>query len=109
MPDCPSCAVAERINRLRHSHPMAPVVDLFDLVFQEGPRDGLSCTAAQIGPRTPLGQLIAEAFDDVMTPQQWAMATSPHGDPLLRDALMQVWQTWVLPRFCQRYGLPAAV
>jgi hypothetical protein len=68
-----------------------------------------SCSVDDFGPaieaRQPFALLVAEAFDQVMTPAEWAAAANPNADPVLVHGLRQVWRVHVLPRFASAYGL----
>jgi hypothetical protein len=56
-------------------------------------------------PSAPFGQLLAAAFDDVMTPTEWKAFTGPAADPVLRDGCLDIWRAYVLSRFEARYGV----
>lgn len=104
-------AITVHAVALRRSHPHAPALDVLDLGFQglqpgsvrfpapSAPDDPLT------GPRSAFGRLIVEAFDQVMTPDEWAGLTAPGVDPHQVAGLLQVWCVHVLPRFDARYSL----
>jgi hypothetical protein len=93
---------------LRQSHPQAPALDVLLLVFNG--RQGLrfpmpgSVDSPLTGPRSAFGQVIAAAFDQGMTPEDWLAMTGPRADPKLVAALLQIWCTYVLPSFAARFG-----
>jgi hypothetical protein len=53
---------------------------------------------------TPFGQMLAAAFDEVMTSNEWAAFTEPTAEEALRDECLEIWRTYVVPRFEARYG-----
>ncbi len=60
-------------------------------------------------PDQPFGALIAEAFDNIMTPAEWAgMLNDPKAPAQQRVDLLKVWREQVLARFASRYGLRGA-
>lgn len=56
-------------------------------------------------PAMPFGQLLAAAFDEAMTPIDWATFTGLTAEAALRDACLDIWRTHVVPRFEARYGV----
>lgn len=56
-------------------------------------------------PCSPFGQLLAEAFDHAMAPDDWGLVTSPNTPAAAVTALMQLWHDLVLVPFASRYGL----
>ena len=56
-------------------------------------------------PGAPFGQLLAAAFDEAMTPNEWAAFTGPTAEPALRDGCLEIWRIHVVPRFAARYGV----
>ena len=56
-------------------------------------------------PCAPFGQLLAAAFDEVMTPNEWKAFTGPTADASLRDGCLEIWRVYVVPRFEARYGV----
>ena len=92
--------------RIRASHAQASPVEVLDLVM-EGRSifgDVLNLQAgAMLHPRTPFGQLLAQALDRTMTPQEWFDWSSPQADPTLRAGLLRVWQDHVLEKLLERY------
>jgi hypothetical protein len=77
-------AVIQAAVGLNRTHPHAPALDVLDLVMRgragqvldfddpAAPNGSLAAASA------PFGQLLAAAFDDVMTPTEW-MALTSHG------------------------------
>ena len=97
--------IAQVAAKLRRTHPQAPAVDLLDLLLGAVEAGQVfSFPAALLHPRSPLGQLIAEAFDRGMTPQECRDWTGPEADPALSAALLPIWRADVLPLFTSRYG-----
>ena len=89
-------AVADAAVALHKTHPSAPAVDLLEVVFRGNsgmqlamPRD---LNDPAMAPRTGLGQLIAEAFDGGMLPQDGLALTGDSADPRVVEALLKVWQ-----------------
>jgi len=98
-PDVARAAVA-----LRRSHPHAPALDVLDIVMKR--RSGrLADFGDTIEPATPFGDLIAEAFDKGMAPEDWYLVKSPATPPAVLTILMNIWRTDVLPRLASRYSL----
>jgi hypothetical protein len=48
-------------------------------------------------PGAPFGQLLAAAFDEAMTPAEWATFTGPTADAAPRDGCMETWRVYVVP------------
>lgn len=57
-----------------------------------------------LAPCTQLGDLLAEAFDRGMTPDDWRLVTNPNTPAAARSALRTVWESQVLASFAARYG-----
>lgn len=100
-------AIAGTAAALRKTHPTAPALDVLDLVMR-GAGSGLALSADLLHPREPLGQILAESFDNGMAPEDWFNWTGPKADPLARDALLAIWRAEVLARFAARYGVQIA-
>jgi hypothetical protein len=60
-----------------------------------------------IEPSARFGQLSAEAFDECMSPAEWAAFTGPTAEPGLRAGCLQIRKTYVMPRFEARYRVTA--
>jgi len=88
---------------LRSSHSHAPALDVLDLVFSGVDIATLVLDAEATAPWTPFGQLIAEAFDRGMTPEEWVSLTRRTADPILVAALLEIWGTQVMSRFAARF------
>lgn len=58
-----------------------------------------------VAPCTPMGDVLAEAFDKGMTPQDWRLATHPNTPREVKALLRKLWETEVLSRFAERYRL----
>lgn len=95
--------LAAEAAALRRSHPQAPAADILELVFKGRSLDAGGFADLAADPASSFGQLIAEAFDRGMTPQDWRSMTGPQADPRLVEALMEIWGTYVLPRFFARH------
>jgi hypothetical protein len=69
----------------------------------------LTDPAAPIGslaaPGAPFGQLLAAAFDEATTPNEWAAFAGPTAEASLRDACLEIWRVYVVPRFAARYAV----
>ena len=67
---------------LARSHVPAPAIDVLDLAMKGRIRQAVDFTdpTAENGslaaPGAPFGQLLAAAFDEAMTPNEWAAFTS---------------------------------
>jgi hypothetical protein len=72
------------------------VLDLLDLVMQCHLGQPLDFGHAGDPPHA-LALLVAAAFDDVMTQQEWALGSN--GDPAQRAGLLEVWRAHVWLRF----------
>lgn len=110
MPDPLADPIADDIAaasvRLRSSHGHAPALDILDLVMQG--RHGMALQFGGHGwPPSAFSLVLAEAFDDTMSPAQWQAQTGPQADPQLRAALLALWPLQVWSPFVGRYGLQA--
>ena len=103
--------IAQQAVDLRRTHGQAPALDVLDLVFQGVPPGAASFPDPATpddplaGPRSPFGQLVAEAFDRGMVPEDWMTMTGPRADPRMVVALIGMWCTYVLPRFRARFSV----
>lgn len=104
MPSDIAIEISNAAASLQRTHPKAPALDVLDLVMQ-GQSGSLSDFGQAIHPCAPLGQIVAEAFDRGMVPQDWFLVRSPNSPPALVQTLMGIWQVDVLPRFADRYKL----
>ena len=108
MPNLDAQAVVQAAVHLNRSHPHAPAIDVLDLVM-EGRIDQTLDFAHPAGslaePGSPFGKLLAAAFDEAMTANEWAAFTGPAAEPPLREGCLEIWRTHVLPRFAGRYGV----
>jgi hypothetical protein len=96
--------VARTAVGLCRSHPHVPVLDVLDVVMRQ--RCGsLSDFGAAIEPATPVGDLLATAFDKGMAPGDWHLAARSETAPAVVAALLKLWRSDVLPLFAARYGL----
>ncbi len=103
MPDQLVRAIADEALALRASHAHAPIIDIFDLVMRD--RDHRHIDFGDLAdPLHPFALLIAEGFDTVMTPKEWAGMIA-HCDPSQRAALIGVWRMHVWDRFVRRYSV----
>ena len=102
--------VASAVN-LTRTHPQAPALDVLDLVMTgrtdqildfKGPT---ASNGSLADPGSPFGSLLAAAFDEAMTPNEWAAFTGSNALPALRDACLEIWRTYVMPRFAARFGV----
>lgn len=50
-----------------------------------------------VAPGAPFGQLLAAAFNEAMTPNEWATFTGPTADAAPRDGCMETWRVYVVP------------
>jgi hypothetical protein len=96
-------AVVTAALALASSHRHAPARDVLDLAMQ-GARVTLDDLGDHTHPSAPFGQLLAVAFDHT-PPADWAAWTGPAADPVLRNAMMQIWRHEVLGVFVVRYAV----
>lgn len=89
----------------REAHPQASALEALDCVLGQSSLVPLRIDSRLLHPASNFGRLLAEAFDNTMTPDEWAAWAGEGSDVLLRDALMQVWGDEVLPRFAERYRI----
>ena len=78
-------------------HPNAPALDLLDLIIRG--------YTGSVSDFVDAGQLIAEAFDRGMAPEDWRLVEHPNTRAQAVAALMRVWQSEVVPAFGARYAL----
>jgi hypothetical protein len=94
-------SIVETAAALRRQHPEMQAIEVLDRVLG---RPGLPrIDASLMNPGSHLGGLIAEAFDPVMTPSEWAAWAGEGSDVLIHDALLKVWREEILPRVDARY------
>ena len=96
---------AEAAASLRCTHPHAPALDVLDIVFCGSCGALFDKEAPWVAPWAPLWQIVAAAFDQGMTPEEWATLSRPPADPTLQTALHGIWRSEVLEAFPSRYGL----
>jgi len=101
----PATALAEAAVSLRRARPQIAALDLLDQVLATPHDDTLDFAGDLVSPPSQFGQLIAEAFDPDMTPQEWTAWAGEGSDAAVREALLQLWSAEVLPAFRARYGL----
>jgi hypothetical protein len=103
-------SIVDQATALARSHSHAPAIDLLDLVMQGQINqvldfsDTSSVNGSLASPGAQFGQLLAAAFDEVMTPNGWSAFTGPMAEVPLRDACLRIWRTNVVPRFGARHG-----
>ena len=88
---------------LQRAMPGLQAIELLDEAMHRSPRPPLD--SALLLPSSPFGQVIAAAFDDAMTPDEWEAWAGEGSERLLQDALLRLWHAEVLPKFRSRYGL----
>ena len=111
MPDPNADAIVQTTVNLPRTHRYAPALDVLDLVMC-GRADQVldfSDPAAPHGslaaPGAPFSQLLAAAFDEAMTPIEWAAFMDLTADASLREGCLEIWRVYVVPRFEARYGV----
>jgi hypothetical protein len=97
--------IAKVATRFRSAHPNSAALEVLDLTFGKHKGVAGSFPADLVAPQSRFGQLIAEAFDPAMTPDEWSAWAGDEADCVLRDALLRDWSREVLPAFAARYGL----
>jgi hypothetical protein len=88
---------------LQRAMPGLQAIELLDEAMHRAPR--LPLDGALLHPASPFGQLIAAAFDDAMTPDEWEAWAGEGSERLLQESLLRLWHEEVLPKFYSRYGL----
>lgn len=98
VPNPDALAVVQVAVSLTRSHSHALVLDVLDLVMcgreqqalefsdSAAPNDSLGA------PGAPFGQLLAAAFDEVMTRTEWKAFTGATADATLRDGCLEIWR-----------------
>jgi hypothetical protein len=94
-------SIVETATALRRQHPEMQAIDVLDRVL--GKPGAAWLDESLMVPGSHLGGLIAEAFDPVMTPSEWAAWAGEGSDVLIQDALLKVWREEILPRVDARY------
>jgi hypothetical protein len=87
---------------LRRSHPAAPVLDVLDLAMEGQHLETLNGDEPWLAPESAFGQLLALAFDRVMTPAEWRGLIASH------EPIRGVWNHVVVRLFKDRYSGPLA-
>lgn len=111
MPNPEALAVVQAAAGLSRTHPHAPLLDVLDLVMKGRIDqvldfvDPATVNGSLAAPGAPFGRLLAAAFDEAMTPNEWAALTATTAEAALRDACLGIWRTHVMPRFAARYGV----
>jgi hypothetical protein len=111
MPNSEALAVVQTAVNLSRTHRHAPTLDVLDVVMKGRIDQVLDFTdpAAPNGslaaPGSPFGQLLAAAFDEAMTPNEWKTFTGPTAEAALHDGCLEIWRTHIVPRFAARYGV----
>ena len=103
MTDAEAVKIAADAVTLRRSHAHAPALDVLDLVMTHHRHQRLDFGDLATPP-APFALVVAEAFDQGMTVDEWARWTVPPADPVLSAAMLAVWVGEVWPKFVQRYG-----
>ncbi|GAB4119694.1 MAG: hypothetical protein Fur0014_20370 [Rubrivivax sp.] len=87
---------------LQRAMPGLQALDLLDAAMQRAPAppDG-----TLLHPASPFGQVIAAAFDEAMTPDEWEAWAGEGSERSLQESLLRLWHDEVLPKFYARYGL----
>lgn len=86
---------------LQRAMPGLQALELLDEAMHRAPApDG-----ALLHPASPFGQVIAAAFDEAMTPDEWEAWAGEGSERLLQESLLRLWHEEVLPKFYARYGL----
>lgn len=81
---------------LTRTHPHAPALDVLDRVMNGRIDQALdfadptAMNGSLANPSSPLGRLLAAAFDEAMTANEWATFAGPGCGPGLRDAYLEV-------------------
>jgi hypothetical protein len=104
VPNDAALAVVQATVSLSRRHPHAPALDVLDLVMRGridqvldfGDPAAPISSIAEPGGR--FGQLLAAAFDEAMTPNEWVAFTKPTADPALSEGCMAIWRVHVVPR-----------
>lgn len=87
---------------LRRSHAQVSAREVLDLVMQGHSTAAEVATSGWLKPSHPFAALVCEAFDLVMTIDEWRVLTSPQ--QAAREALLDVWRRQVVARFLARYA-----
>jgi hypothetical protein len=106
MPSQAARKVVDTALALRQSHGHVPALEVLDLAML-GHLDPLDFED-EGDPPHPFALLVAEAFDDIVTPREWFVLLGPDGEPELREGMRQVWRMYVWSRFVARYAVHVA-
>jgi hypothetical protein len=88
---------------LRQSHPAAPPGDVLALVFSGSAGASIAFGPASLPPH-PFALLVAEAFDDPLTPAEWLAFLPQMADPA---PMLEHFSATTWARFLAHYGLTA--
>lgn len=86
---------------LQRAMPGLQAIELLDEAMHRRPQ----LDSTLLHPASPFGQVIAAAFDDAMTPDEWDAWAGEGAERLLQESLLRLWNEEVLPKFRSRYGL----
>lgn len=98
--------ISQLVASYRRQVPQASALAVLDIVMR-----GRACGRVidfepqALAPCSPLGDVLAEAFDRGMDPGDWRLITHPNTPKAARDALWKIWETDVLAAFAARYGM----
>jgi hypothetical protein len=112
-------SVCLSVEALSRSHAHAPARDVLALVMRRRAGQVLDFAdpAAEHGslasPRSAFGQLLAAVFDTSAPADEWMRLTGVKAHPVLRQAMLFIWQQQVVSKFEAEYdvrcqGLPLA-
>jgi hypothetical protein len=111
MPNPEALAVVQAAISLTPTHRHAPALAVLDVVTKGRIDQVMNFTepsapnGSLAAPGAPFGRLLAAAFDEAMEPIEWSVATGPSADPASRDECLEIWRTYVVPRFAPRHGV----
>jgi len=96
---------SQLVFNYRRKLPGSTALKVLDAVM-----DGRRCRLTDFEPKTlglctPLGDILAGAFDKGMEPGDWRLATHPSTPSEVKSALRGLWESEVLAKFAQRYQL----
>lgn len=97
--------IGQLLADYRHHAPQASALTVLDAVMRGRACRLIDFEPQALAPCSPLGDVLAKAFDRGMEPGDWRLVIQPNTPKAVRDALRRIWEADILTAFAARYGL----